>query len=71
MTDLFISAGVRAPTQPDKPASAAHFTHPCEICGGVGLFGYGVRMLLDQRGRWYCGAHRPGRPGADLKDSAS
>lgn len=37
------------------------FIHPCEApgCVRLGIFGYGVNLLRNRRGTWYCAAHRP------------
>jgi hypothetical protein len=34
-------------------------THRCTVCGQAARFGYGVRLLHGQEGRWFCAAHRP------------
>jgi hypothetical protein len=33
--------------------------HFCVECGRFGPYGYGVRLLAGQLGRWYCREHRP------------
>jgi hypothetical protein len=35
-----------------------HFVHYCH-CGKWAAYGYGVRLLADQLGTWYCAEHRP------------
>lgn len=36
------------------------FWHPCSVCGSRNApFGYGVRLLKDQLGTWYCLEHKP------------
>jgi hypothetical protein len=35
-----------------------HFVHYC-ACGAWGDFGYDVRLLKGQFGKWYCREHRP------------
>jgi hypothetical protein len=45
----------------------------CEECGSEASFGYGVSLLHERRGRWFCRQHRPrtepnawiSRPGED------
>jgi hypothetical protein len=31
----------------------------CCACGQFARFGFGVRLLHSQEGRWFCAAHRP------------
>jgi hypothetical protein len=31
----------------------------CSVCGQPARFGYGVRLLHGEEGRWFCAAHRP------------
>jgi hypothetical protein len=31
----------------------------CSVCGQPARFGYGVRLLRGEEGRWFCAAHRP------------
>jgi hypothetical protein len=33
--------------------------HVCEACGAPARWGYSVRLLQGQEGRWFCFAHRP------------
>lgn len=32
--------------------------HRCDICGAAARFGFGVRVLQGQEGRWACRKHR-------------
>lgn len=41
--------------QPSEPVGP----HICEACGTAARWGYGVRLLKGQPGRWYCYSHRP------------
>jgi hypothetical protein len=31
----------------------------CSVCGQLARFGYDVRLLHGEEGRWFCAAHRP------------
>jgi hypothetical protein len=31
----------------------------CSVCRQLARFGYGVRLLHGEEGRWFCAAHRP------------
>jgi hypothetical protein len=42
-----------------SPAPASFFDHRCTACGQPARFGYGVRLLHGEEGRWFCAAHRP------------
>ena len=41
------------------PAPAGFFDHRCFACGQPARFGYEVRLLHGEEGRWFCAAHRP------------
>ena len=41
------------------PVPASFFDHRCSACGQPARFGYGVRLLRGEEGRWFCAAHRP------------
>jgi hypothetical protein len=41
------------------PVPASFFDHRCTVCGQSARFGYGVRLLHGEEGRWFCAAHRP------------
>jgi hypothetical protein len=41
------------------PVPASFFDHRCSACGQPARFGYGVRLLHGEEGRWFCAAHRP------------
>lgn len=34
-------------------------THDCSVCGARAPFGYGVSLIKDKIGIWYCRHHRP------------
>jgi hypothetical protein len=42
-----------------SPAPASFFDHRCSACGQPARFGYEVRLLHGEEGRWFCAAHRP------------
>ena len=42
-----------------SPAPASFFDHRCSVCGRPARFGYEVRLLHGEEGRWFCAAHRP------------
>ena len=42
-----------------SPAPASFFDHRCSVCGQPARFGYEVRLLHGEEGRWFCAAHRP------------
>lgn len=39
---------------------AEPFLHNCH-CGKWGAFGYGVQLLKDKKGQWFCAEHRPAK----------
>ena len=41
------------------PVPASFFDHRCSVCGQPARFGYEVRLLHGEEGRWFCAAHRP------------
>jgi hypothetical protein len=41
------------------PVPADFFDHRCSACGQPARFGYDVRLLRGETGRWLCAAHRP------------
>jgi hypothetical protein len=41
------------------PVPADFFDHRCSACGQPARFGYDVRLLRGETGRWFCAAHRP------------
>lgn len=44
----------------DQQANIAGFDHPCCVCGSKRAFyGYGVKLLKGQEGKWFCKEHRP------------
>jgi hypothetical protein len=57
-------------TRPDGPRTSETISHDpdeyvCEECGSEASFGYGVSLLHERRGRWFCSRHRPkGEPNA-------
>ena len=40
------------------PVPASFFDHRCAACGQPARFGYDVRLLHGEEGRWFCAAHR-------------
>jgi hypothetical protein len=42
-----------------SPVPASFFDHRCSACGQPARFGYEVRVLHGEEGRWFCAAHRP------------
>jgi hypothetical protein len=42
-----------------SPVPASFFDHRCSVCGQLARFGYGVRLMHGEEGRWFCAAHRP------------
>jgi hypothetical protein len=42
-----------------SPVPANFFDHRCAVCGQLARFGYGVRLMHGEEGRWFCAAHRP------------
>jgi len=46
------------------------FLHFCKICGTWGAFGFDVRFLAGQHGRWYCSQHRPDKWHPDRKSTS-
>jgi hypothetical protein len=66
-----LSHGTRLGTVPwDTPNLETHGTvgtrgtagtddRRCSVCGQSARFGYGVRLLHGEGGRWFCAAHRP------------
>ena len=42
-----------------SPAPASFFDHRCAVCAQPARFGYEVRLLRGEEGRWFCAAHRP------------
>jgi len=48
-----------------KDADYQPMVFRCEVCGKEACFGYGVALLKDRIGTWYCRAHKPGAAGAD------
>jgi hypothetical protein len=51
-------SGARATPNRERPIEPAE-PHVCEVCGAAAMWGYGVRLLHGQPGRWYCTDHRP------------
>jgi hypothetical protein len=41
------------------PVPASLFDQRCSVCGQLARFGYGVRLVHGEEGRWFCAAHRP------------
>jgi hypothetical protein len=39
-------------------APAGFSDHRCSVCGQLARFGFGVRLLHGEEGRWFCAAHR-------------
>jgi hypothetical protein len=44
---------------PSELSASAHRDHRCFVCGQPAPFGFGVRLREEQKGRWFCAAHRP------------
>ena len=42
-----------------SPVPASLFDPRCSVCGQLARFGYGVRLMHGEEGRWFCAAHRP------------
>lgn len=40
------------------PIAARPEVHRCQECGSTAAFGFGVRVRLNQPGRWFCGKHK-------------
>ena len=41
-----------------SPVPASLFDPRCSVCGQLARFGYGVRLMHGEEGRWFCAAHR-------------
>ena len=46
--------------QPRRSADYQPLVFRCAVCGAEACFGYGVALIRDVVGTWYCRAHRPG-----------
>ena len=63
-TDLFSGSNPDPePPQGNRDQSPGPLMRPdgqraCAVCGAAALFGFGVKLLAGQPGRWSCHAHR-------------
>lgn len=42
----------------ERPALRPDGQFACAVCGGPAHFGFGVKLLAGELGRWACAAHR-------------
>lgn len=50
-------SGARPTSKRERPIDDPE-PHICEVCWGPARWGYGVRLLKGQPGRWFCTSHK-------------
>lgn len=58
--DRLLPKPTHAPPIPGVGYDAdGHFIHTCEVCGRDAGYGFGVHLMADKLGRWFCAEHKP------------